>query len=245
MKRLISTILFFVVFSTCIIGHAFADDFSIRNGIYFGMSKQDVLKAEKEYGTEDPREGTYLFYYDHANIAGMDGFIGYYFMDNKKLTGIDYRFRDENVKYLTDVKSQSEKEALYVKAKEAFDTIDEVLSNKYEQIGFKDGKNSISYVYFDQPNTFMGDFYYPFYKLSNGMYGVEYDTSFFDLYGFKQYIVPNGDDYVEIVIMCYHWEKEGSLEIITRIHYRPISKEVMEETINAAQEEQEKMNNDL
>lgn len=48
MKKAISILILMTIVFTCLA--AYADDFSVRNGIKFGMTKDEVIETEKQNG---------------------------------------------------------------------------------------------------------------------------------------------------------------------------------------------------
>ena len=99
MKKAISILLVLSVI-ICGIGSAIAEDFSVRNGIQFGMSVDEVKKIEKDNGLDDndmyldglSNDGTWYQVAYITSIAGIeDSRVIYKFdKDSKKLAAIDY-----------------------------------------------------------------------------------------------------------------------------------------------------------
>lgn len=103
MKKVI-TVLLVLSIIICGIGSAMAEDFSVRNGVKFGMTEEEVLKIEIENGTthyESKDLGTKFHYLDcfQLSIAGFDK-SGIWYIFNKKtnkLDDIEYFFLNTSV----------------------------------------------------------------------------------------------------------------------------------------------------
>ena len=251
MKKIISILIILSVFMGCFVGNALADEFSVRNGIHFGMTIDEVKQIEIQNGLPDPVQGDDYLVYNDVNIAGIDdGRISYEFTDNK-LSIIDYWFGlyvGSISNTGKNVPTDKEKNSIYNRVKNIFDTLDGALSEKYELIGSKIDKENIEYVSFKTKDN-----YWPFERLG-GIYCTEGNT--FNLYGFKQYLAKDIDNYVQITNKCYHYEsylwdtdayfgKQPTVEIITEIQYTPVSIEQMTEKLEESEALKNKKNNDL
>ena len=99
MKKTISIFLILSVLTVCIIGAALAEEFSVRNGVKFGLSANDVFAIEKENGiTKTPSkydDTDYTSYsYSDVSIAGKLGYLNYEFSKDDKLLGIRYLYEE-------------------------------------------------------------------------------------------------------------------------------------------------------
>lgn len=84
MKKFFSALIIVSMF-VVLIGNALADDFSIRNGLLFGMTADEVKKIEKNNGIEkwSGEKETYLS--GHASVAGYNNtFILHSFRSDDK-----------------------------------------------------------------------------------------------------------------------------------------------------------------
>ena len=97
-RRIVSVLFALSVFVSCL-GCAFADDFSVRNGISFGMPYEDIRKIEEENGiTKRPSEfkgndGT-TYSYSDVSIAGKLGYLDYSFTTDNQLYDIRYLYEE-------------------------------------------------------------------------------------------------------------------------------------------------------
>lgn len=104
-KNLFCWVLIIVLLVSCQIAHA-DDTFSIRNGIQFGMSMEEVCNAERAYGTSidgaisgpeesdyNPTEYMQLVKYTYVTLMDYpQSVLSYYFDSNGELMSIGYVF---------------------------------------------------------------------------------------------------------------------------------------------------------
>lgn len=160
--------------------------FSVRNGVEFGMTKEQVKLIEENNGVNSFQENDEktVLYFD-ATVAGVDNCrVVYYFPDNK-LMKISYSWiiaKQAKEPFISEV------EQFYKESNHIFDSLDETLSKKYKLIGQKTGTKEYNFIDF-------GTLDFPFTEEPS-----EYLSAEYTLYGFKQYITSSDNNYVEIVI---------------------------------------------
>jgi len=87
--------LFTLMLALCLIlptlGEATSNEseFSIRNGIKFGLTREEVIDIEKRNGFLPDKEQTYYVYYTDIDLVDIECTIKYYFLNNQ-LTKIGY-----------------------------------------------------------------------------------------------------------------------------------------------------------
>ena len=193
MKKIV-LILFTVLVLSCCITSSAEDAFSVRNGVKFGMSIEDVSSIETQNGI-DVKPNRTSIQIDNISIAGFDGGeIYYHFSDDNKLTLFKYIWREK----FDDSSSKStfsryEDSDIYYKMNEQYTSLVETLSEKYEIIGELKGSDRYNYINLNYPDE-LSSMYYPF-TLPNQT-GIDY-------IGFKQFLAKSDGEYVEIVIMCH------------------------------------------
>lgn len=77
--------------------------FTIRNGVQFGMTRQQIINIEGQPGATDHRSYTY-----NTSISGDPAYIVFYFDDSDKLCGIFYLFSETHYnsdRYISDYKN--------------------------------------------------------------------------------------------------------------------------------------------
>ena len=210
-----------------------------------GMLKKDVKKAEEANGLSIKTESTNRLVYENVSIAGRKGGMIIYDFDNDgKLIGIDYSFRQTASNREESLQLLKKKDSVYSEMKDTFDTFNRVLADKYNLIGTQKSKRKIEYVDF----WGLGNEYYPFTRstFTGEFFYIDRDDGLFkrdtDVYGFNQYLAADGENYVEIVVVCCLFEEKSSivhyttmLRIWTEVHYRPVTKEKMEEVLKEAE----------
>jgi len=205
--------------------------FSVRNGIVFGMTKEQVKEIENNNGIT-----SFHVYEDdidfYTNIAGYDD------------CHVIYRFNENNalsqIKYVWGIPSKKPEEAQAVEAcfnntHIIFDSLAESLGGKYKLIGELGSDKEYTFVDFG--------------TLKNDLQFMEEPSSFVfsdvDVYGFKQFITPSEEGFVEVGIVNEKrdvyilgdlFDVSASCEIV----YTYISKEqydaVIQEGINLKQQ---------
>lgn len=211
------------------------DDFSVRNGIRFGMSVDDVYQIELVENASGPKKQNDSMYYhldngkdvicEDTNVAGHNGAtITYAFDGDGKLGEFEYNwlFYYEKPEF-ADVDGQ------FTKLRDIYDDISGKLASKYQLISSVSG-HTIKYVDFNTLNE--DPFYLP--ELDNK------DTQ----YGFSQYLAQDGDNYVEILCRCFKM-LSNDISMITSVQYRSIPKELYEQRLKEAEDTQKKIDNDL
>ena len=110
-NAIINMVIALIIISICTVNTALAEEFSVRNGIHFGMTKDEVEEAEDKLqlswigdGYKDAPNG-YNYFVGHpsslAGIAMSDDYIDtidlqYYFNDDDELNKIVYCFTFHN-----------------------------------------------------------------------------------------------------------------------------------------------------
>ncbi len=122
MKKTVSVFLVLTIFIVCIIGSAIAEDFSVRNGIKFGMSKKEVNSIEKSIGSI--KLGAFGEFPDileyEGSVAGEESIIQYCFSENG-LTLINYDIG----------KGSAEKKNISPSREDMFYSLKDTLTKKY------------------------------------------------------------------------------------------------------------------
>ena len=145
MKKTVSVFLILTILMVCIIGNTVAEDFSVRNGIQFGMSRDEVKDKEKENGIGNAIDidRSELLRYADVKVAGIDDcYISYYF-SLETMIEIEYSLGGDYTK--------ADKE---IHQKAIFDEMETTLKEKYcDPIHVSDG--SVFPLYTDAMNTAM------------------------------------------------------------------------------------------
>lgn len=242
-NRRITFIVFMLVLLLSSVLPAFCEDnrFSVRNGIMFGMSEDELVEIEKsknsvEYGEWKTDENSLYLYLD--SLAGIENGKITYCMANDKLTRIHYTWGKK-----WDSKSKNNEftprntEQVEMKMIKEFNALDSILKNKYELIGFKEKTNYLNYVEIDGMSWDAID---------------EFNSGSSKIIEFNQYLASDGNDYVVIVMDCYredtYNEMETRLEAIDyclEIDYNQFSKEDYDKLINKTNEIQQQRETDL
>lgn len=98
MKKLISILLILSIITVGIVGNALADDFSVRNGIHFGMTVDEVKALEKNNGVAeediylDKFNGDYYCVGLNTSIAGIDDSRLLYQFDPETNLLVEFRY---------------------------------------------------------------------------------------------------------------------------------------------------------
>ena len=126
MKKAISFFIIITMLVICSIGNSFADDFSVRNGIQFGMSVDEVKQIEKSNGMPDDNiyldgldylKTCYQVGYKNTSVAGVNNIdVIYTFNKDTKIL--------EHIKYQLGVDSTEE-------ANSAYNSMAKSLTDKY------------------------------------------------------------------------------------------------------------------
>ncbi|MBQ3303639.1 MAG: hypothetical protein IJH03_03760 [Clostridia bacterium] len=243
-SRLVIVILMVVLLIQSV-GYAEQPRFSIRNGIMFGLSKDDIIIIEDRNNSGSYKEvqidnGERLVFHPNTLAGVEDGAIRYDFI-NDQLESIDYNwrlvwFRDSDNSTLGKFNLDKAEE----KYKSIYTEIRQTLDNKYKKIGYMDGKNSFKYVDLGGVDL---------YAINN----LESSNSKEIVFGFDEYIASDGDNYVIIALECFrlnmydsykHDEiKTISYEVL--VNYVPVDKQEYDEYINAKKNSIIEKENDL
>lgn len=116
-----------IILSILLSPGALAETFSIRNGITFGMTKEQVKKIETMKVSSEWTDGTYLSY-KNITISGIKNSILEYHFENKKLINFTMLFNDNATK------ATHEKD---------YKTLNAALKDKYgKPLGYANGKTA-------------------------------------------------------------------------------------------------------
>ena len=265
-KKVLSIFIILSVLTSCMVGNAMADGFSVRNGIRFGMSFEEVKATELQNGVvvSDPEQRMkevaeeYGLEYEvnesdfgkqltaSLSIAGFDhGYLCYDFTSDK-LTNITYKWTKDKRNDFELSEEESVKQSLI----DQYTTLYESLSDKYEQIGYHKSKREIVFVNLCKEDERLNDFY------GRAYYGLNSDADYTVL-GFAQYIVKDNDNYVEIVISLtryqaylveYYTKNDKTavgIEYELFVKYRSRDKEQIDTIINDVKDKEKQRNTDL
>ncbi len=256
MKNAIPVFLILSVLIICIFGNAIAEDFSVRNGVHFGMTTDELIAVENQNGNTElkQREGyhknTTELYISNISVAGIDqGTIWYYFGPDKLnqicYSWIDQWWRDfENNRDFQISNDANER----IKFENYAETIANSMAEKYDRIGYLSNKNKVTILNLQQDDD--SDIYGPV------LFGPsENDWMRYDIIHFSQYLAKDGENYVEITVQCYRSEYHGmtfdytedaqNVKYNLEVNYRSRSKELIESIVKDANEREKQRNSDL
>ena len=124
MKKLIGIIVLVVLLFSCTIS-CYAEQPSLRNGIWFGDTKEEVESKE----TSTPKKGAFLSAYE-GKVGNYTALISYFYDKNNKLTDIIYNFMEFR-------KDNISEEAL-------FNLLDETITAKYgDKLDIRKGETHV------------------------------------------------------------------------------------------------------
>lgn len=225
MKKTISFFLAITLHFLCLLGTAFADDFSVRNGIQFGMSVDEVKQLEKDNGMPDynlyleDNYGIYTYFclgYD-TSLAGIDGSRLIYCFDNKTN-------RLKEIKYELGSRYKDSEKAMSI-----YKTVTETMIQKY---GIPDYSSSYNGKVFP--------------ILTESMLEAAINATSYDDMVFNEWVITNDDYY--ILINCVYFDSSAGGSFCT-VGYAYITKEEVKEADegidNRKKEEQRQRDKDL
>ena len=127
MKRVSCIILIILVLSHSI---AFSESFEVRNGIHFGMTKEEVIAVEEQNGNsaDSVYDGNYIkdgLTYQEVTIAGIPGSRIDYYFDEGGLNEIVYWLGSLDVNLVSEQAAYS-----------TFLTMESALSEKYGEYNY-------------------------------------------------------------------------------------------------------------
>lgn len=217
MKKLLGCLL--VVALSLLLICASAEEFSLRNGVKFGMTEDKVIQTE-EIGFEDADWSKFtslkaIRSAEALTLAGADGTIVYFFDKNEGLVACFYRHNGMSL--LGNIINDSDNQAVIDK-----------LTEKYGQpIG--EGSDYVSIgKYIDAVDWY------------NEAFRGETDP--YDL-TFYQWLAPTDDGYVDIMFL-YTRYRQGSPDSRT-ITYTFRTNEEVEAVLDQIQQKEDSLNNDL
>ena len=217
------------------------EQFSVRNGIMFGMTKDEVIEIDTnndsgKYENEKDIDGNIKnnqIYYMPKSVAGIDnGQVNYNFDNGGKLNKIEYYWRS---KWLPN-DSDSKLKSIGDEYNEHFSTINDVMKSKYKTVGRIDG-NTLTGINIDRINE-----------------EVKFPNDDVEIVGYNQYLANDGDNYVVIICECYKWTDYNpfsstkllaGIDYYLRIKYIPISQNELDNIEKASKAKEEQRNTDL
>ena len=232
-----------ICFAESITQELSVDDFSLHGGITFGMTREDVRKAESNNGFEaNDKSLTYTYYdsdgkyrsaecdglYVYGSMAGISGSkLYYYFDDEGKLFAAVYEFGNHDMN--------------------SFNDIDELVVKKYSSIKANDTRTmpSILDVYYSNITraSFGSDTYKSLqFELSDGSrIQIEHAIFYSDVPGYSKEmnIMFGGHHYLE-----YQFTSAEELDEIS-IALREKQKNEEEQRQKEEEERERQRNNDI
>ncbi len=213
--------------------------FSVRNGIVFGMTKEQVKEIEKNNEITSLKENEDYNSMDfYATVAGYDDcHVVYTFNENNVLGQISYTWGIPSEK----PEEAQKVEACYNTTHNIFDTLAETLTSKYKLIGELENEKKYSFVDF---GTLVNKCL--FMEEQTG--GILFND--YNVYGFKQYITPSESGYVEIGIVnekrdVYLFGDLFNLSATCSIVYTYIPKEQYDAVLQEGNNRKQQRENDL
>ena len=222
-----------------------AESFTVRNGIKFNMTAEEIRDIEMSNGVAKLAPPEEMFrdvtnvYCSDVNIAGFDhGDIVYSLRDKNddhenKLYKISYTWRKDcfllgidryQPKDRTNVFDVSETDSMFDETKRMYDILHEALTGKYEVMGTY---SSNSFIPSDLND--LNEFY--IFLLTN---------EHADCYDITRYLAKDDDDYVDITSVCFKSESSETIQIEINICYQLITAEEYKTVVD-----QQKLNSDL
>lgn len=226
MKKIVSLILAEMLLMLCCT--ATAEGFSLRNGIQFGNSMDDVLaketlaikKIEDEAEEDDDSDYPYSITTENGTVAGVAGaYVWYRFDADKTLREVEYVLPSKSKKDSSD----SEYETLY-----------KGLANKYgTPLGYTDGSCYIITGNALESSVFMAYFYD-----SLGYYG--------DVRDYDEWDIDTGEYHVKIELVQYYYGTSySSISYYNTISYTYFTDEDLQEAKDEKRAENEAVYADL
>lgn len=234
MKKIISIL---IVLLIMISSFSYAEPFEIRSGIAFGMTLEEVEGIEQKNGASIIKKEDYKDYFClivETTVAGFDNcHIDYYFDNERGLFKILYHW-DEFDGHLYTFEAAEAKQC-YTDWNKKYDTIEKILSDKYDIIGKIEG-NEVTYFPF-RTNVFRCHFL------------DDPSNPRFDIHGFKQYLIQDNEDYVTALITSF-LTKETTLagtvwNVYFYVDYSHLPKSQYDEIVLTMENEKNKTYNDF
>ena len=233
--------------------------FSVRNGIVFGMSMDEVESIEianntGEYTEKTNDDGTIELRYTPKSVAGIDNGIVYYTFDDDKLIKIEYRWfmtwaeSGDNGLVSEEHIFNDKKDAdnIYRKFEADYSSITDALSGKYEQVGYI---NNGEFHILDVGNLDFGI-----------IDDLKRDTVYtrdniYDIIGFDEYLAQDDNDYVAILSHSYRADNKPyiidrgyvlkDISFYIDVEYRPVDGQIIRDMIENNKEDMEQRDADL
>lgn len=219
--------------------------FSVRNGIVFGMSMDEVESIEianntGEYTEKTNDDGTIELRYTPKSVAGIDNGIVYYTFDDDKLIKIKYRWfmtwaESGNHGLVSEehiFNDKKDADNIYRKFEEDYSSITDALSGKYEQVGYI---NNGEFHILDVGNLDFGI-----------IDDLKRDTVYtrdniYDIIGFDEYLAQDDNDYVAILSHSYRADDKPyiidrgyvlkHIQFFIDVEYRPVDGQIIRDMI--------------
>ncbi len=216
MKKLLGCLLIIVL--SLLLVSASAEEFSLRNGVKFGMTENEVIQTEN-IGFEDADWSKYtslkaIRSEEPLTLAGADGTIVYFFDKNEGLVACFYRHNGMSL--FGNIINDSDNQAVIDK-----------LTEKYGQPIGKDSDFVAIGNYIDAV-----DYYNEQY------FDAPYDLTFY------QWLSPIDNGYVDIMFLYTRYREGGSPDSRT-ITYTFRTNEEVEAVLDQIQQKEDSLNNDL
>lgn len=236
MKRLISLIIIVVISLASSI--SIAEPFSVRNGIRFGLSADEILSIEEKNGNKI--DNPYGAFYFDTNVAGYDCRVGYDFADTKNDMNM-YRFY---YNYAIDVGSSDDQNSIkkqFMEKCKIFDDLDKTLSEKYTQVNElqRDGSRPFTDLFNGNKSKIAALYFLP----ESPFYSKAYQL--IECHGYKQYITEDDENFVMIIIDCELYHNTLGYRVDCIVNYISITKEEYEESKVNMQNKEEQQHTDL
>ncbi len=223
MKRNILICVVLILVLICQGTMGIAEDFSVRGGINFNTTKDEILKYEESVpGTYRMVDSEYLFYSDNCIVCKDISFAGYdtchaiyYLGENDELLSIIYTVD-------IDVDSETEAQQAYLRLSSA-------LTEKYGE--------PIAETNFPKSDKA--------YTVKDVVNKLNKNGTLFHTYGYKQWLYPAGDYYVGIEIEYILHISFFNSDLSTVISYTKITDEAITEQLEKEQNSQQSIQNDI
>lgn len=177
MRRYVALLLVIILLLS---SFSLAEDFTLRNGIVFGDSMEDILRKEKSLTRKSDTSDWF-----EGKIAGYNGAeCGFYFDDNGKLISMDYSFGSSVCSSKTDVNN-------------VYETIYDSLKRKY---GAPLGNTGGSCYLITGPAIDRMSLYVYLFGSISGYNG--------DYYDYDEWIIEEDDYSIKIDLISYYYRND-------------------------------------
>lgn len=221
-KLIVSLLVLALVLISTLSAFCEGERFNVRNGIIFGMSKDEVIQIEEsnDSGKYNERKGNSIWYTPKL-LAGIEsGILMYDFIDDK-LDAIQY-YWDDFSDYDYNLGFNADR------IEEYYNSLNGVLESKYEKVGHIDGKGNVSYL-----------------DIEKVVERTSINSRYTEIMAFDEYLAKDGDNYVVIFIEYSRFDWIELYEHTLIVDYVSVNSNVIDELYDKAQEKEEKRNSDL